>query len=112
MKRFIAVCLLVICVALPIIGVAANCFSCGAPGAYLSTNNTTIESYNSSTHTILKYDYTVCNVCQTIHIRVKTRTTVPHSIQHSKQWVTSTLTYEYDYCTVCDYKSPGTTIHH
>lgn len=114
MKRFIAVCLLVICVALPIIGVAATCGTCGAPGAAYHTNGI-VSVYDTTSHSIYSYHYTTCTRCHNVTVFEETFHLTeqgPHTMQHSKQWVTSTLTYEYDYCTKCPYRTTGTTIYH
>ena len=114
MKRFIAVCLLIVCVALPVISLAATCGTCGAPGASYHTDGI-MRAYDTTNHTIYSYHYTVCTRCHNITIFQNTIRRIeygPHNMQHSKTWVTATLTYEYDYCPTCGYRTPGTTIYH
>ena len=112
MKRFIAVCLLIVCIALPIISLAATCATCGASGAIHGYNGERNE-ITTTYHDLTTFEYTSCAKCHTITIlKILSHIHGPHTLKHWKQWVTPSMTYEYDYCTVCDFQTTGITIQH
>lgn len=112
MKRFIAVCMLIICIALPVICLAATCANCGASGAIHRYDGSRNE-ISSTHHDLMTFEYTSCAKCHQITIlNILSHIQGPHNWKHSKTWVTPTLTYEYDYCTTCGYQTMGTTIYH
>lgn len=109
MKKFTAVFLLIVCVALPVISLADTCAFCGAPEPDQRTERICSISYTY--HIIKTTKYISCKVCLT-DTKHMDETIGPHIFQHFKQWVTATLTYEYDYCDTCGYQTTGTTIYH
>lgn len=112
MRRLIAICLLIVCVALPIIGLAATCAICGNTNA-TAVNDVTFTRYNQTSHQVFTANCTSCTACNTLNIvKVTYYNEGPHSLSHVTQWVTPTILYEYDRCSTCGYITNTKTTYH
>ncbi len=109
MKRVIAICLLIVCFTFPI---AYYSMAEGCCHPHLQVyGEVHYNSLNSARHKISMATVYGCPDCDFNDAKY-IETTADHQIRHYCQWVTSTLTYEYDYCSVCNYSTPGRTISH
>ena len=102
MKRFVAICLLIVCVTLPIISFADYvCGSCHGINCYLKTGNE-ITPKNTVFHTVEYREYTICRDCGYKNLTyVGNSHTERHSLKHYTQQISPHLTYEYDKCSAC-----------
>ncbi len=102
MKRFIAICLLVVCVALPLISYADYvCSNCHGINCYLKKGDEKTPK-NTVYHTVEYREYTICRDCGTKTLSyVGNSHTERHSLKHYTQQISPHLTYEYDKCSGC-----------
>ena len=102
MKRFIAICLLVVCVALPLMSFAEYiCNSCHGINAY-----ETDGWYRTPRDTVYHMkEYRKYRVCRDCGYRECTyigeSKTEAHNLKHYTQQISPHLTYEYDKCSGC-----------
>ena len=113
-KRFIAICLLIVCIALPIASMAGfECYFCHKTHAYLYTAYELVGS-DANYHYKQIHAYMLCDDCGKGSDlgRYGDITAEAHNLKHYTQWVTATITYEYDKCLTCGSTFNTTTIYH
>lgn len=111
MKRIIAVSLLIICIALPLISLSEYCTQCGHYNAHLEKKPDFV-SIDSGRHFYDEYYNMVCPDCGAVVFDFRLRYLEDHVFQHYTQWVTATLTYEFNRCTRCGYIKDAHTVSH
>lgn len=113
MKRFVAICLLIVCVTLPIISFADYvCGSCHGINAYIESK--TVKTYRDTVyHMVEARKYKICRDCGYQELTyVGPSFTERHSAKHYTQQVSLHLTYEYDYCSECNTRFNTHTYYH
>lgn len=103
MKRFIAICLLIVCVALPLVSMAdVVCNKCHGINAYNDGGKWYKDPKNTVYHTVEYREYTICRDCGYKALyKVGNSYTQKHSLTHYTQQISPYLTYEYDKCSGC-----------
>ncbi len=79
MKRFVAICLLVVCVALPLLswGGTYECPTCGSYNTRTEIDSTARATGSGTSHSESIYSITKCSECDTMNIAFSVRI-VPH----------------------------------
>lgn len=70
MKRFVAICLLVVCVALPLFswGATYECLNCGSYNTKTETDSSAKATGSGTSHTVCIYSVTTCSECNKLTI--------------------------------------------
>ncbi len=111
MKRFVAICLLVVCVALPLISWGAATYQCPKCGYYLTSNQTNVftvrHHYNSRGHELVVKTSIYCRIpgcCETTVIQSTQEE--PHIMQTKViAWIPGMNLKQIEHsCAACQYK--------
>ena len=109
MKRFVAVCLLIVCLVLPLTSIAGFCPKCGKSHA-VAVVFYSYTQQNNTYHTVTAEAYLYCPDCNKRTDLGSTSYSARHTnLTHYHQTLSLTLMYEYDVCNDCGARINTTT---